>query len=603
MRNKIEKNLSSDSNQENNLTKRYFAGFQPILFGLVIGFIFLGNGLVQNIFATDHSSETSWTTPTGEKIKQIGIDDSEETEPLPLNAFKNKTTEFTISTSEIEKPPILLVQGTQNLSKSSQAEIPQFLPVSPVSPVPTELPNQNLTSSANQKSVATLQETSNQLEEQTLPSGVIAPEDVLSETDLQKEFDDSIVLPDGSTVPLKTNNPLIFDPLQTQSALPNPSNQKSNKGIAAPFQQSNQLPTIPNIQTQQQPPLTSNNVRHSGTFSNIGNLGTRLEDGSMVGNPYALPGSQDYQPSFLYGGQQNEIPTGMPPVEVYGQDMNGNPSYYCQSQLFQKLRWTLQNTTFDFGVLGFRNPLDLNNTGNFGVDIAVNWSTPQRFLMGLTAQGGGRLTQTALNGYSETNGFDYDDARTQLFWTSGLFYRNPMSPWQFGAVYDSLNDTYYRKYTLGQARLEISRRFNGTTDIGFRGAFRVHDELVNLWRVNSETYIKDKAQVTSYYTGFIRKYFEAGGEGMLFGGVTEWSEGLVGGQIEIPINDHMTLKNSFTYVFANDRNVNDLDEQTWNVSAGITIYLGGNSRKSMRNPLRPMFDVADNGTFLQNFQR
>ena len=88
----------------------------------------------------------------------------------------------------------------------------------------------------------------------------------------------------------------------------------------------------------------------------------------------------------------------------------------------------------------------------------------------------------------------------------------------------------------------------------------------------------------------------------VFGGVTEWSEGIVGGSVEAPLTDSFALKCSGTCVFSTDRGLTDREEECCNMSMGIVFYFLVNSRDSITAP-RPLFDVADNGTFLQNFIR
>lgn len=367
-------------------------------------------------------------------------------------------------------------------------------------------------------------------------------------------------------------------------------------------------------------------IDRNGNFGSIGNIsGTRTEEGVLLGNPYAN-GVYEYHPRCFAADPNAQVRLRTaPPVEAYGEDGYGNPALYtcgadscaagcvtddcgyedcgyggcaqygwCGCGLFPSLYAVLQNAEAEAGVFAFKDPLGIGNDNSFGVDIGLNWSMPQRILFGLNAQTGGRFTQTGKEEYF-VDGID-DSSRSQFFWTAGLFYRNPADVWQFGAVYDLLRDESCWTYTIGQVRTEISRRCSETTDIGFRGAFAMDDELLNFWADND--HYSGEISVNSYYTGFIRHTFVTGAEGMLYGGATEESEGLIGGHLEVPVTNHSSLRNSFVYVFPNSKENRYLDN-SWSVNLTWVVYFGGNSRAGMVNPLRPLFEVADNTSLLQ----
>ncbi|MDO5553153.1 MAG: hypothetical protein Q4G68_05280 [Planctomycetia bacterium] len=454
--------------------------------------------------------------------------------------------------------------------------------------------------------------------EMPVPSGnFLSPEEFLPTPGDGME---QITLPDGTPLDFQ-EQPNLSDPsLLEKSGITrdpvtgNMINRNFSHDSGLGPQHEDSLTADPAPQEMQ---LTPDNTLTTDSGSGYTGSGYRNTDGSMVGNPYASMNSYpwknncaaaDFHPGqFAASASADRIRTA-PPVAAYGSDGWGCPSTNC-CYPFLRLRMALQNTQIYAGVLGYSTPLDISNQGNFGGDLAMNWSTPQRLLLGINAQAGARLTATGKNTLAVGGDTEEDilvsqeKRRTQFFWTTGIFYRDPCSPWQFGAVYDSLNGGYESTYTLGQTRVELSRKFGCKTDLGFRGAFRINDSLVNWWRVAALGQdVQTEVQPVSYYTGFIRRYFDCGGEGMLFAGVTEFEEGLVGGSIEVPISNYFSLKNSFTCVFGNDESLLNSTERTWNVSLGIVCYLGGNSRSALKNPLRPLFDVADNGTFLQTYK-
>ncbi|MDO5567579.1 MAG: hypothetical protein Q4G59_13035, partial [Planctomycetia bacterium] len=357
-------------------------------------------------------------------------------------------------------------------------------------------------------------------------------------------------------------------------------------------------------------PIIAAPEKHRSVFG-FGSIG-RNSDGSMNGNPYAIAEPNDgnarcaiadYHPGQIPFDPVTEGRTRLTiPEGAYGSDGWGNDGTAClMDGNCSGCGLLLRNMQLGVGILGYTTPMDALGQGNFGADVSLNWATPRRWLCGLSAQAGGRLTSTGQNGIHGSS-LAQDKGSTQFFWTSGMFFRNPCSQWQFGAVYDSLNSSYLTDYTIGQVRTELSHKFGCKTDLGFLGAFRVNDSLVNWWRIN-DTPIQETIRPVSWYSGFIRRYFDMGGEGMIYAGATENSEGLVGGRIEVPISDYISLKNDFAYVFTDRKGLAGQDERSWNVSITLTLYLGGNCRESLSNPLRPLFDVANNSTFLQSGSR
>lgn len=485
---------------------------------------------------------------------------------------------------------------------------------------------------------------------------ILAPEAIMPQMD-RSEMGGEIQLPDNTVLNLDDPNGLNL-PSDRPSALP-PSTPAQNPAATGenvpaekpspnrpvpttPFNPNISTPTIPEddhsfIDDIKKPAGSiapavkkeSVKLQKSETkidrFGNIGSFGTianqRAEDGTVLGNPYAT-GQHEYHPRCFQvdPAAQLRLRTA-PPAAAYGEDGYGNVAYSCGGcgecaeccgetcdvpcagpcgcGLFPRAWWLLQNAQFEAGVFAFKDPFEIGNDNNFGYNLALNWSTPSQLICGLAGQAGGRFQQTGEEEYSiqGANGNALDDqSRSQFFWTMGFFYRNPGDLWTFGAVYDALREDACWEYTLGQARVELARQVGYATDLGFRGAFALDDELLNFRRNNKEYH--GQLEVNSYYTAFLRHTFVTGAEGMIYGGVTEESEGLLGGHIEVPVTNHSSLRNSFVYVIPKN-NKNDFVDNTWSVNLSWVIYFGGNSREGMANPLRPLFDVADNTTLLQ----
>ena len=348
--------------------------------------------------------------------------------------------------------------------------------------------------------------------------------------------------------------------------------------------------------------------RNADVPSNSGyNSGSNYYGGVSDGysnNPYSRIGQMEYNPNQFYGGGGNYSVNGYrntPPAVAYGQNLFGCAC--ANDGGCGLLGGIIQNTQFEVNALNMRSPLDFEDGGHTGAGMALNFGTGAPTLFGLNLQGGVRGTFTDYYG-TTANGFETDSSRNQLFWTAGAYFRAPSCSegWSGGVVFDALNESYYRKYNLYQLRSELSYNFSCLGELGFRGAFAMNKEWIDFLKMDDELTIEAEAQATSYYTMFYRFRGVQGGEFSAFGGCTENGEGLLGVTAEAPISDSFTIKGGTTYVIPKDRGLTDREEETWNVSLGLAWYLGGNARNGAESQ-KPLFDVADNGSFLQNFLR
>jgi hypothetical protein len=399
--------------------------------------------------------------------------------------------------------------------------------------------------------------------------------------------------------------------LMVEEAAPTPSKEEADLAPtplapAAPTAPAPEPPKTPSIVAEDVPVAPVAPVATPGqTGSQNAFYGGVSEPARPSNNPYARIGQSEYHPSQFYGGYAPVAGTAVPPVAAYGQNLWGEPTPNVDCAGYWGCCGLLQNMQLEAGALSMRNPLDFEDAGNFGAQFALNWASARPLFCGLNVQAGARATQLDFNG-TAANGFETEDARTQVFWTAGAFFRAPAGcdGWSAGVVYDSLIEDYYRQYELSQLRAELSYSFGGLFDLGFRGAFALNEDDFDFLKLDEELSIEGKATATSYYTMFLRTNFDQGAQATIFGGVTEWEEAIVGATMESPLTESLAIKGGATYIIPTERGLGNLrDEETWNVSAGVVWYLGGGARANACGETRPLFDVADNGTFLQNFLR
>jgi hypothetical protein len=252
------------------------------------------------------------------------------------------------------------------------------------------------------------------------------------------------------------------------------------------------------------------------------------------------------------------------------------------------------------GVQGYTNPANRGGGGSFGFHEGFNWGSS---LCGCGAfQIGSNWTQSNLDGT-----FFTPDSRDQTFVTAGYFRRCDMGL-QGGVVFDWLHEEWDYEVDLAQLRAEVSWKccqddFGAWVAIGTNGAdvamptpIDVGDNTIRI--VNRNTLW----EVNDIYAFFWRRQFECGGEGRVFGGFTANGQGLLGANAIVPLNPCWSLRSGFLYVIPNDSGDNlvpDFVEETWNVSLSLVWTPFANPGAGCcQNYCRPLFNVADNGSFI-----
>jgi hypothetical protein len=253
----------------------------------------------------------------------------------------------------------------------------------------------------------------------------------------------------------------------------------------------------------------------------------------------------------------------------------------------------LRNTTLFAGVQGFKGPVDYGINGNFGFNEGFNHGAALGGPWGVGYQLGLRAVQSDLSGSTFVG--NTGSARKQVFFTGGLFRRAVCGGWQGGLAFDLMNDDYYANANLNQLRAELSWAQPGWRDIGFWGTLSGKDERIRPAGAITDILLEQ----TDLYAFFYRRYFQTGGEGRLWGGFTGQSDGMIGGDIRLPISARWALEGGFNYLIPahSDQTPGYLNEG-WNVAIQLVWYLGGSAHCAGRDQFHPMFNVADNGVFM-----
>ncbi len=267
--------------------------------------------------------------------------------------------------------------------------------------------------------------------------------------------------------------------------------------------------------------------------------------------------------------------------------------------------YLFENLTVFGGAEGFKSNVDFGNNGNFGLSYGVNFGRPVPFFNDLAFQVGGRVVQSNLSGYDTVGVFE-TDARNQFFVTAGIFRRfRHCTGLQWGVVYDYLSDEYYVDMNLGQVRGEISFRGPKQFELGVWVAANVADDeqpvpaganqLANFpgvigWETQDQ------------YNFFVRRQ-GCGGEFRVWGGFTDDSDGIFGGDFRAAITHRFAVVGGFNYLIPNESaEEGGFQQEAWGVGVNLVWHIGGRAQCASCSPFRPLFEVANNATMITDLQ-
>jgi hypothetical protein len=249
------------------------------------------------------------------------------------------------------------------------------------------------------------------------------------------------------------------------------------------------------------------------------------------------------------------------------------------------------------GVTAFTGPINRGGTGSFGFEGGINLASP------LFGGWNGIGVQTGVGGtLTNFNGADFTrDDRGQLFITAGVFRRVDWGL-QWGLVYDYLHDDWYGTANLSQIRGEVSWVVPEGSELGFLfAASEDHDTVTGTLQTGTAipTTFTETWTVNDYYALFLRHSFCGGGQARIFAGWTGTSDGILGADAFIPLNENWSLRNSFTYIIPQQGPLDGGNvQESWNLSMQLVWYPC--AHPCGVDYYRPLLNVANNGTFFVN---
>jgi len=270
----------------------------------------------------------------------------------------------------------------------------------------------------------------------------------------------------------------------------------------------------------------------------------------------------------------------------------------------------VQWNRFEFfsGTHGFTNQLNYaeNNaanstlrsgSGSFGFHQGFNEGRSLKRLFGLdlASQFGLRATQNNLSGTEFTS-----ESRYQIFLTAGLFRRVDYGL-QYGIAFDYLNEDWYYEADVTQLRGELSWKTGTCHAFGFRFASALDDSTSTASLddgTGTGTLLTTSVTTGSVdqYRLFYRRLLNDHGSWSGFIGSTDDDQTVLGAAMDLPIRQNFSIRTGWTYMYEGDNlAANENETEVWNVSIGFVFRPGGH--KGCGRYCRPLFDVADNGSF------
>ena len=261
---------------------------------------------------------------------------------------------------------------------------------------------------------------------------------------------------------------------------------------------------------------------------------------------------------------------------------------WCRADAFRDL-------TVYAGVQGFKDPIDLGENGDFGFHEGVNWGMPVWGCSGVGIQMGGEFDHSDL----APNATVFGDHRNQYFLTGGVFYRAIHEcGLQGGVVWDYLDDSFYNSVKVSQIRGNLSYVFD-CNEFGFQFAAGVHGEGTG-FVPGDEDAAGTTYNPTDIYTFYYGRRLCNGGEFKVYAGDANHLGGIVGSNLDIAISDSFSLQGDFCYVIADHVAAGSIPGESTNLAFSLVWHPGCHARDTFDSEYRPLFNVADNSSFIVN---
>ncbi len=272
------------------------------------------------------------------------------------------------------------------------------------------------------------------------------------------------------------------------------------------------------------------------------------------------------------------------------------------------------NLSVNFGVHGFKDPMNFGLDNSFGFQEGFNLG----FAIPCITHGLG--WQVGLQGvHSNFSGAGTDyyggvtDDRNQLFFTGGVFHRVDCGL-QGGVVLDYMKDDWHYDVDVAQVRGELSYLRGDCYEFGFFFNAGVHDGTGYSWLLDNVPGVSPYFTVsgTDVYAAFFRHHFDdcdysfarlylglTGNRNFIYGASQSGSP-IFGADAHIGLGEKWAIESGFTFVASTDGGLEAAQQENWNIGINMIWYPHGLRANTNRRYYRPLFNVADNGSFLRH---
>ena len=175
-------------------------------------------------------------------------------------------------------------------------------------------------------------------------------------------------------------------------------------------------------------------------------------------------------------------------------------------------------------------------------------------------------------------------------------------------MYDYLSDQFFDNVDVAQIRAELSYVW-GYHELGVWSATNIGNEFGLFGPLSRRNGV---AATLNQYCGFYRLQFGDANEWKVWGGATQYGDGVVGTMIRAPLSRPLAIEGTFTYIIPSDTTTVDIAgtgvtqqfaPSAWNLALNLVWYPAGRSRRGLASPYRPLFEVADNGSMIRSLTR
>ena len=151
---------------------------------------------------------------------------------------------------------------------------------------------------------------------------------------------------------------------------------------------------------------------------------------------------------------------------------------------------------------------------------------------------------------------------------------------QWGVAYDFLHDIYYQNANLQQIRSETGFVLDEPT--------RSATTAPMAWASDKDRVIDGKLDPTDMFVLYVRRNFENGGDGRIWGGATGNGDGLLGADLWVPLGKGFALENRINYMIPKQgRGDTAQTRESWGLLVQLVWYPGQNAKCQQTEPVPP----------------